>query len=187
MVLYHGTIGKYAKDIAQNGILLSKSKRYLDFGPGFYLTPEYPFALKTAIHRANSYNKFNKGHHESPAILKFDLDEAMLNILNTKQFTYSNSEWYKYVIHNRCKREFLDGNHITTHNQDQRYDLSIGPTADGEIALVAKEYQEGKCCIDLQTMRRFGASMGTQYVLHTKKSLSCITLIEYVILDIERS
>jgi len=38
--VYHGTILTYAIDISSKGVDLSKSKKYLDFGRGFYTTPD---------------------------------------------------------------------------------------------------------------------------------------------------
>lgn len=38
--LYHGTNESSALSIVNDGIDLSKSKKYLDFGPGFYMTDD---------------------------------------------------------------------------------------------------------------------------------------------------
>ena len=41
MKLYHGTILNHQIDIEKNGINLEKSKSFLDFGRGFYTTPDF--------------------------------------------------------------------------------------------------------------------------------------------------
>lgn len=46
MRLYHGTDLLSAKDICVNGIDLSKSRKHIDFGRGFYLTDDYFTAKK---------------------------------------------------------------------------------------------------------------------------------------------
>jgi hypothetical protein len=42
--VYHGTILRYAIDICTNGINLTKSSQYLDFGRGFYTTDNIEMA-----------------------------------------------------------------------------------------------------------------------------------------------
>ncbi len=49
MELYHGTTYRNALDIIQNGINLNKSNLYLDFGRGFYVTPNWNLARNIAL------------------------------------------------------------------------------------------------------------------------------------------
>lgn len=49
MEVYHGTTYRNALDIIQNGINLNKSNLYLDFGRGFYVTPNWNLARNIAL------------------------------------------------------------------------------------------------------------------------------------------
>lgn len=49
MKLYHGTNCSSAINIITNGIDLKYSKPYLDFGAGFYATPNYDHAVISAL------------------------------------------------------------------------------------------------------------------------------------------
>lgn len=48
MKVYHGTSLRSAIDIHNKGIDLSKSNEYLDFGRGFYVTPDIEMAKNMA-------------------------------------------------------------------------------------------------------------------------------------------
>ena len=48
MRVYHGTSLSNAINICNNGIDLSKSNKYLDFGRGFYVTPNKEMAKNMA-------------------------------------------------------------------------------------------------------------------------------------------
>ena len=54
MEVYHGTILNFALNIEENGIDLTKSNEYLDFGRGFYVTPDKKMAENMAFIRFSS-------------------------------------------------------------------------------------------------------------------------------------
>ena len=66
--LYHGTNFKSAVDICKNGIDFSKGGVNLDFGVGFYTTPD----LKKAIQRARSKARYQE---EEAYIVVLTMDE----------------------------------------------------------------------------------------------------------------
>ena len=49
MKVYHGTTLSHAVDICDNGIDLSKSNVHLDFGRGFYVTPNIEMAKNMVL------------------------------------------------------------------------------------------------------------------------------------------
>ena len=57
MKLYHGTNYSSAINIMTNGIDLKYSKKYLDFGVGFYTTPNYDHAAISAIRATDKFNR----------------------------------------------------------------------------------------------------------------------------------
>ena len=83
MKLYHGTNRTSAIDIWKNGIDLSKSKPYLDFGPGFYTTSDKSLAVGRAINNVYKLNRHNK-EQEKPyvVILKIDNEELFCDYVD---------------------------------------------------------------------------------------------------------
>ena len=101
MEVYHGTILSSALDIKTNGIDLSKSKKYLDFGKGFYVTPDYKMAENMARRVAMRYLR-NAGI-QMPAVITFEYSEN--SDLSIKKFEDEDIEWAKFVLRNRVTKE----------------------------------------------------------------------------------
>lgn len=183
VLLYHGTIDKYADDILQNGVLLRKSKPSLDFGPGFYTTPDKNFAITTAKRRMKRYNLFrkNKEDHVGWRVLEFECNEECLSVLNEKSFIEANDTWARFILANRCTNSDV---HATFDNNiDHRYDIVRGPTSDGTNAAltpIIKAIDLGELKIEDVDYAAFApskhGSWNDQFSFHTVKSLSCIRL-----------
>ena len=176
MKLYHGTNYSSAMNICQNGIDLSCSELYLDFGPGFYTTPSYEHASKTAIRKTDKYNKiYNK--NEEPFIVEMNFNMNSIKMV-TKSYPRHNQEWGDFVLYNRLLPEILEKYNITEHNQDKRYDLVYGELADGSIINLAFRVNYSNLSpynIDYTKMlKRNGDVYGHQYSFHTITSLSCL-------------
>lgn len=170
--LYHGTVASSVASI-EDGIKLDKGNRYADFGQGFYLTPDYGLAYSTACFRAKI------GKNEEPVIIAFDFDEGAMNSLNWKSFFFPNQEWANFVIANRCMNDEIRRN--VSHNHDGRFDLVIGPVADGKkksITVVADDVSKGKrelkSVSENEIYPAAGDGWGSQWSFHTPKSLSCL-------------
>lgn len=74
MKLYHGTNYSSAINIMTNGIDLKYSKKYLDFGVGFYTTPNYDHAAISAIRATDKFNrKYRKDEKPYIVIMDFSL------------------------------------------------------------------------------------------------------------------
>lgn len=184
LLLYHGTIDKYANDITKNGILLHKSKLHLDFGAGFYTTPDKEFAIATAKRRMKRYNAFCKDAKERVGwqVLEFECDETLFQNLRSKSFEEANTEWAQFVLANRCSNPIIHASY--DNNVDKRYDIVTGPTADGAngaITLLVDALDCNRVKLNLLNYESFSpssnSSWGTQCSFHTSKSLSCIRLI----------
>ena len=178
--LYHGTIDKYAADIIYNGVNLAKSKKHLDFGPGFYTTPDEQFAIDTAKRRAKSYNAFNKENPVNPKVLIFECDDSLLATLTQKTFESADTSWAQFVLANRCENKSVHERY--DNNLDARYDIVSGPTADGKgtFTPVIDQVSRGECTIENADYSAFapskGKRWGKQISFHTNQSLSCIRL-----------
>lgn len=183
-LLYHGTIHPYAASIALQGVLLSKSKRFLDFGPGFYTTPNPEFARTTAESHAKTYNYFHPGESVVGRVLEFEFDDRLARSLRTKEFSAADLQWAQFVIANRCENPLVHSAY--DHNIDQCYDLVFGPVADGRgtITPMVEQVNAGTLSLADLDYRAIApashARWGSQVSFHTKAALGCIRLISVV-------
>lgn len=183
MKVYHGTISSHAIDIGKNGIDLSRSKRYLDFGRGFYTTPDYEMAKNMAYRALECETRKRKGTNYFPAIISFEYQYNPLLIY--RQFEYEDIEWAKFILSNRLPINISEKLGLMEHNFDQKYDIIIGGTADGSVADIASRLRFGQLkpqeyCINLSDfLKRDGSSYGKQIVFCSEKALSCIKYIKY--------
>lgn len=184
MEVYHGTTLHNALDIVNNGINLNKSKEYLDFGKGFYVTPNINMANNMAK-RAYANEKRKKSlFNISPTVLVFEYEEN--KSLNYKIFEYEDEEWAKFIISNRVTPEISESLAFSDNNKNFEYDVIIGGTADGDVASIAANLRYGFMCpkdyiLNLSDfLKSDGTSYGTQYVFCTEESLSCIKYIRMI-------
>ncbi|MDR0991396.1 MAG: DUF3990 domain-containing protein [Ruminococcus sp.] len=117
ITLYHGSIHLF------ESIDVTKGKPLKDFGTGFYTTRDINHAENLAK-RNLRFEKDRLSELGSPTDIKmwlysykFDIKEAAE--LSVKIFPTADTEWIKFIVENRTKRE-------RTHN----FDIVIGPTAD---------------------------------------------------------
>lgn len=123
MRLYHGSNCRISK------VDLSFSRRYMDFGPGFYLTPDFQRAIIMA-NRAVTLN--GNGNPEiNPFIFNKSSCAENLSILEFKSCSW---DWASFIIQNRDKSL----NPPFEHD----YDVVIGPVADSRVDPEIKKYKE---------------------------------------------
>lgn len=180
MKLYHGTNCSSAINIITNGIDLKYSKPYLDFGAGFYATPNYDHAVISALRATDKYNrKYRK--LEEPYIVNMNFALRKDLDLTVAQYVRHSERWGYFVLNNRLTKEILDAYDIKEHNQDGRYDICYGEIADGNIANIAYLINKGVKSprdIDFQNfLKDNGKPYPLQYSFHTQKAYSCITLL----------
>lgn len=71
--LYHGTNYSSTINIITNGIDLRYSKPYLDFGSGFYTTPNYDHAAFSALRATDKFNNRYRKYEEPYIVtMKFE-------------------------------------------------------------------------------------------------------------------
>lgn len=171
----------YANDILKNGINLSKSKLFLDFGPGFYTTDSLTFAQNTGRFRAKRYNQFHPKNKIGWKVVKIVCNDEMFSQLHTKTFSLPNREWGEFVIANRCENKNVQ---VAYDNNVQKIDdIVSGPTADGAGTLtpILEQVNRGTLLPEDVDFTCFAPSKsstwGNQISFHTLKSLSCIAEI----------
>jgi hypothetical protein len=118
MKLYHGSNQIIKKPD------LSKGRKFLDFGNGFYLSTK----KKQAENRAMSAKLFFECGKSTINVFEFN-DSA--NDLNVLHFKTADIVWLDFVLANRKG--------VST----AQYDIVIGPTANDKTILVIDQYMQG--------------------------------------------
>ena len=85
MILYHGS------NLKVREAKLIPSKRFLDFGMGFYLTSDEEQAKKWAVRTAN------RRESGTPTVSVFQVEEAKLENLQVLTFPFANRDWLRFV------------------------------------------------------------------------------------------
>ena len=118
MKLYHGS----------NQVIkipdLGKSRKFLDFGSGFYLS----ISIKQAENRAKSARLFFESG--IPTVNIFDFDDSAHN-LEILRFETADIAWLDFVMANRRGEPVA------------QYDIIIGPTANDKTILTIDQYLQG--------------------------------------------
>lgn len=182
MRVYHGTTLSHAINIYDNGIDLNRSNMYLDFGRGFYVTPDFEMAKNMAYRVSQQKRQVKKFFS---AVITFEYIENLE--LNYKKFEYEDIKWAKFIMANRVSDKIANELGLKDSNIDFRYDIIIGGTADGSVANIASDLRYGRIRPEnykfrlVDFLKEDGTSYGTQIVFCTEKALSCI---EYIKCDI---
>lgn len=118
MIVYHGSI-----EILKNPDVMH-SKKYLDFGQGFYLTTFENQAKKWAARKGMRQKK-------TPIVNVYEMSEEWQN-LKVLSFEKENEEWLDFVCACR-KGEPLN----------KEYDIIIGNVADDDVFKTVDMYFRG--------------------------------------------
>ena len=117
VTLYHGTT------LSCETPDLTKSRKGMDFGSGFYATPNRESAERWAT-KLSYLRRCN-----TPVVLSFPFDEDGARAAGlVKDFPAMNIDWVKFVLANRLE-EFT----ASEHNLDNRYDIVHGYIADDRL------------------------------------------------------
>lgn len=159
MILYHGSNMKI------ESINLAMCRPYKDFGRGFYLTDMKEQSERMAQRVARIYGG-------SPVLNVFEIQDGFIRIpdIVIKDFgTRTSEEWARFVMNNRNKTfgDIKD----SLCNQDNKYDIVIGPVADDNMALLFRQYENE--VIDFETLLKgmIYKETSSQYSFHTEKSI----------------
>jgi len=160
MNLYHGS-----NQTIKNPDL-SKGRKFLDFGCGFYLS----VGRKQAENRAKSARLFFECG--VPTLNIFDFNDSSSS-LKKLQFKTADIAWLDFVLANR-KGE-----------QTEQYDIVIGPTANDQTILTIDQYMQGM--FDhlenpKETVIRLfqPEKLDTQYLFATENALKHLTFVEAI-------
>ena len=159
MRLYHGSNTRI------DSINLAMCRPYKDFGTGFYLTDIREQAERMAVRVATIYGG-------TPILNIFDIQDDFRTLpdLQIKDFgDRTTEEWARFVMNNR-NSSFVDKSDKLC-NQDNKYDIVIGPVADDNMALLFRQYENKM--IDFATLLKgmIYKKTSSQYSFHTEKSI----------------
>ena len=118
MIVYHGTTETIEKPDVNH------SKKYLDFGVGFYLTTYEEQARKWAIRKGMRQEK-------TPVVNEYELNEQWKGY-RVLSFEEENEKWLEFVC--ACRRG---------ENLNKDYDIIIGSVADDDVFKTVDMYFRG--------------------------------------------
>src|SRR5690242_17840440 len=111
LIVYHGTVAPFARNISATGINLVHCRDKSDFGRGFYTTGIRQQAIVYANQRfADMQDEFVRSQQqnsqarldpEAAAIVEFLVDRNGLGRLDTLAFVQPTDDWLDFVRHCR--------------------------------------------------------------------------------------
>ncbi|MED0737850.1 DUF3990 domain-containing protein [Aneurinibacillus thermoaerophilus] len=143
-IVYHGTTSNHVVSLS-NGIDLTKSDKYTDFGHGFYVTADKEQAIRFANslakkHNFKEYRKRERNPSYRPQIVTGRLFVYKLNVewlqnLVGYNFTAADDNWRKFIYNNRIDTgSYLPCPAGMNQQVPPQYDYVCGPLADGNMA-----------------------------------------------------
>lgn len=166
MILFHGSNTKI------DSINLAMCRPYKDFGTGFYLTDKKEQAEGMAVRVSKIYGGM-------PILNVFDIQDDFRTLQNVKIKDFggqTTEEWARFVMNNRNR--LFDDIKNELCNQDNKYDIVIGPVADDNMALLFRQYENEM--IDFATLMKgmIYKKASSQYSFHTEKSIRLLRKVD---------
>jgi hypothetical protein len=163
MIVYHGSTVRI--DVPE----IRVPNRPLDFGVGFYTTSDFDQAKTWAL---------KKRRYEKSVVAKvniYELDDAKVSTLKTREFAVPNKEWLDFVSENRL--ETYAG---------ERFDLVIGPVANDTTMNVVSQYinsprEEADFIVAVRDIK--AENLTDQYTFCTEEALTTLAFKEVVEVD----
>jgi len=155
-MLYHGTNKVFetpCKDVGRDG---------MDFGKGFYLTPNLETARKMAI-------RVSRANGGEPVVLKYSFDEAAARAKGlVRDYPNLDRVWIDFILANRTG----DAD-AADHNMDARYPIVHGHIADDRLMRIIDDYENGDLTIEeVEHKLAVAPFRAFQYSFHTDEALS---------------
>ena len=111
---------------------LSKSRPFLDFGKGFYLTANESQAIEFSHKIAARAKRLDSDYTGCATVSTFEFDLAAADsLLSVKRFMAADEQWLDFIIDNR------------TGKGKAVYDVIIGPVANDDVYQVIEKYEDG--------------------------------------------
>lgn len=118
MILYHGS------NVPVINPSINYSRKYCDFGKGFYLSKSF----------VQAKNRANRGRNIKGYVTTFIINmDNMSKKYKIKVFKDYNIDWFHYIKRCRSIPLYVD-----------EYDIVMGPTADNQVLNILAEEELGK-------------------------------------------
>lgn len=155
-MLYHGTNKVFTtpdKDVGREG---------MDFGKGFYLTPNLETARKMAVRVA-------RADGGTPVVLKFSFDETAARARGlVRDYPNLDRVWVDFILANR-----MGNADAPDHNMDARCPIVHGYIADDRLMRIIDDYENGDLTIaEVEHKLAVAPFRAFQYSFHTDEALS---------------
>ncbi len=155
MILYHGS------NIVVKDARLIPSKRFLDFGAGFYLTSDYEQAKRWADRTAN------RRREGSPTITVFQVEEPLMDQLRVLSFPSADKDWLRFISANR-----------TGATEGADYDIIVGPVANDQAIRTINNYLKGYFSEEVAIQLLLPQKLKDQYAFKTDRALAILDFQE---------
>lgn len=158
-LLYHGTNRAFEMPD------LSAGRAGMDFGKGFYLTPNPATARKMAERVVRFTGEGN------PVVLAFEFDEEAARRRSlVRDYPVMDRTWVRFILANR-----LGDASSADHNLDLRYDIVHGYVADDRLMQIIDDYENGDLTIE-EVERKLAAAQfkAFQYSFHTPSAIALL-------------
>ena len=165
MILYHGSFSCFDK------IDLSKSRKYKDFGQGFYTTKIEKQARQWAINMAARFG-ITYGF-----VSVYNCDESLFKNYKYLKFDEPTEEWANFIINNR-NPDFIEIE-SQINNQKNQFDIVEGPVANDNIAVVLDQFmmnmKSGTALVEALEYK----NLNHQISFHSEKGISLLNKVEH--------
>ena len=134
MIVYHGSNQEIRKPDCLH------SRRSVDFGPGFYVTP--------IVEQAKNWTAKYKRKGEAAVVSQYELDDQAFSAYKTLRFDTYSGEWLDYMF--ACRQG----------NDPNEYDMVMGGVTNDRIFDAINLYYENLISRDdaLERLKYYGPS-----------------------------
>lgn len=151
MTVYHGgAIEISAPD-------LFHSRKAVDFGPGFYVTPLKEQAIRWSAKR--------KARNGTAVVSIYELDEGIFSVLKTLRFDSYSEEWLDFIIACRNLRDASD------------WDFVVGGVANDKVFDTLEAFFDGFASKEQTIGRLRMAKPSLQICLRSEAALKALSFI----------
>ena len=117
MIVYHGSFMEITKPD------INHSRKAVDFGPGFYVTPIYAQAVRWS-------EKF-RYRGKAAIVSRYQFEEGIYEELKTLKFDSYSDEWLDFILNCRTGKDTTD------------YDIVVGGVANDKVFNTVELFFDG--------------------------------------------
>ena len=151
MILYHGGVDEITNPD------LVHSRKAVDFGPGFYVTP--------VLSQAERWCEKRKRRYGRATISRYECNEDLAFALKVLRFDSYSEAWLDFIVSCRAERDISD------------WDIVIGGVANDKVFDTLEAFFDG-FATKRQTLDKLKmAQPNLQYCFRTEAAIKTLTLI----------